>query len=307
MSYAMQKATRFAWRVGRNLLCVTPWGRNMLFPAQSLANRFGRGDADYALGVFMHHHRQLAAAGFPGATRILEVGPGRNLGTSLLMWALNFSRTGQPVTVFLWDVFPNMVVNADTLTEAAHTLLDSPALKDVTKALPDDRIDQTLGMIARGEIKPDIRYCVQPLPVLIASGEARDFALVYSQAAIEHIWHIDEFWRAIISLTKPGGWHSHRIDLADHGRRKTNYIEMLEWSPLGYWLTMRFIPGAINRWRASVHLDFLAQSGLNILSAKRETRDTLPIPRSRIDRGFRSLDDEDLRTTAVDLVAVKAA
>lgn len=306
MSYAMQKATRFAWRVWRNVLCVTPLGRNLLFPTQSLANRFGRGDADYALRVFIHHHRQLTAAGFPGATRILEVGPGRNLGTSLLMWALNYSRTGQSVTVFLWDVYPNMVVNADTLAEAARALLDSPALEEVTKALPDDGIEQTLGIIAQGEIKPDIRYCVQPLSALIESGVAKDIALLYSHAAIEHIWHIDAFWRSVISLTKLGGWHSHRIDLADHGRRDTNYIEMLEWSPLGYWLTMRFIPGAINRWRASMHLNFVTQSGLKIHSAQREKRDALPIPDTRISRNFRSLNDEDLRTTAVDLVAVKA-
>ena len=153
---------------------------------------------------------------------------------------------------------------------------------------------------------PDIRYRVKLLSELIAAGEANDVALAYSQAAIECIWHVADFWRAIIGRTKAGGWHSHRIDLSDHGRRETNYIEMLEWSPLGYWLTMRFIPGAINRWRASVHLDFLVESGLNILSTNRETRDALPIPRTRIDRRFRSLDELDLRTTAVDVVAVKA-
>ena len=76
-----------------------------------------------------------------------------------------------------------------------------------------------------------------------------------------------DFWRAIIGLTKAGGWHSHRIDLSDHGRRETNYIEMLEWSPISYYLTMRFIPGAINRWRASTHMTFLAEAGLKILSA----------------------------------------
>ena len=143
------------------------------------------------------------------------------------------------------------------------------------------------------------------MPELVASGEANDIALVYSQVAIEHIWDIAYFWRTIINLTRPGGWHSHHIDLADHGRRNTNYIEMLEWSPFVYWLTMRFVPGGINRWRASTHIDFLVQSGMNILSTKREARDTLPIPRTRIDRNFRSFDDLELRTTAVDLVAVK--
>jgi hypothetical protein len=66
---------------------------------------------------------------------------------------------------------------------------------------------------------------------------------------------------------------------------------------------MRFVPGAINRWRTSMHMNCLVQSGLNILST---TRDILPIPRTRIDRRFRSLDELDLRTTAVGLVAVKA-
>lgn len=306
VKYATQKAARFAWRAGRNLLCATPWGRNLLFPAHSLANRFGRGDADYALSVFMHHNNQLTTAGFQNATRILEVGPGRNLGTSMLMWALNNSRTGQPVTMFLWDVFPNMIVNKDSMAEVAHALLESPSLKEVTEALPEYRIDQCLGMIARGEIMPDIRYRVQPLSTLVASGEVKNIELVYSQAAIEHIWHIEAFWRAVISLTKPGGWHSHRIDLADHGRRNTNYIEMLEWSSVSYWLTMRFIPGAINRWRASAHLDYLTQSGMNIFSVKRVTQDTLPILRRRINQTYISLDDVDLRTTAIDLVAVKA-
>jgi hypothetical protein len=88
----------------------------------------------------------------------------------------------------------------------------------------------------------------------VAAGEANDVALVYSQAAIEHIWYVADLWRAIIGMTKPGSWHSHRTDLADHGCRESNYIEMLEWSPLGYWLTTRFVPGAINRWRASLYM-----------------------------------------------------
>ena len=306
MRYEMQKVTRFCWRAGRNLLCSAPWGRSLLFPAQSLASHFGRGDADYALGVFLHHHEQLTAAGFPGATRILEVGPGRNLGTSLLMWALNQSRTGKEVTVYLWDVFRNMVVDTDTLAEAARVLLESPKLQVVVKALPDNEIEPILARIAQGAIQPDIRYYVKTLPALMAAGNAKNLALVYSHAAIEHIWHIEEFWRAIIRLTRPGGWHSHRIDLADHGRRNTNYIEMLEWSSLGYWLTMRFVPGAINRWRASVHLDFLTGNGLRILSSKLETRDELPIPRARINKRFQFLSGLDLRTTAVDVVGIKA-
>ena len=307
MKPTLEKATRFLWRAARNLLCTTPYGRSFLFPPQSLANHFGRSDADYALSVFLHHYRQLSAAGFHAADRLLEVGPGRNVGTALLMWALNLGRVNQPVTMILWDIFPNMVVDADALKRAARALLDSPAFIDVQQMLPNDRIDQTLGAVAQGELLPDIRYRVEPLrSFLLGVSEADKFSLVYTQAAIEHIWNIADFWQAMIHLTQSGGWHSHRIDLADHGRRETNYIEMLEWSPLAYWLTMRFIPGAINRWRAGTHLEFVTSQGLQILSASRETREALPIPRSRLNPAFSALNELDLRTTALDLVSVKA-
>jgi hypothetical protein len=78
-----------------------------------LTIRFGSGDADYALRVFLRHYRQLSAIGFLTADKILEVGPGRNLGTSVLMWAMNHSQVAGPVTVILWDAFPNMVVDAN--------------------------------------------------------------------------------------------------------------------------------------------------------------------------------------------------
>ena len=78
---------------------------------------------------------------------------------------------------------------------------------------------------------------------------------------------------------------------------------MLEYSRLSYWLTMRFFPGAINRWRAGEHVSFLRQAGFEVLCAERETRDALPGPKSRLARQFRSMDDAELRTTAIDVVA----
>ena len=109
----------------------------------------------------------------------------------------------------------------------------------------------------------------------------------------------------MVRLTDESGWHSHRIDLADHGGRESNYIEMLEWSRCGYWLTMRFIPGAINRWRAGHHLSKLESLGMKIIDVRREMREHLPIPLSKVASEFRNLSEDELRTTAVDLVGVK--
>ncbi len=306
MKYLVEKAAHLGWRTSRNLMCLTPWGKGFLFPQQVMAARFGRQDAEYAISVFLHHYRQLSAAGFTFADRILEVGPGRNLGTALLMWSLNHGRSGTAVRVILWDVFPNVVVEPGTMREVARGLLESPTFQQVITELPNDELERRLDLVARGELAPDIRYKVLPLAELAASGDAQDVALVYSHAAIEHIWNIAEFWTQLMAFTKTAGWHSHRIDLADHGNRHTNYIEMLDWSPLEYWLAMRFVPGSVNRWRASQHLAFLEKMGMRPIAVRRETRPSLPSP-LRIHRTFRSLTEDDLRTTALDVVGIKAA
>lgn len=297
-------ASRFAWRLSRNLLCLTPLGRSWLFPPAALAARFGREDAGYAIKVFLHHYRQLHAAGFSSARRLLEIGPGRNQGTALLWWAYCQARTAEPVTVTLWDVYPNMLVNSQTLQTTATALLDHPDSAVIRQNSSAAGLFETLKAVAAGTLAPSFDYRIEPLTAL-ASQPGGGYDLVYSQAAIEHIWAVADFWRTVIGLTPPGGWHSHRIDLADHGRRDTHYIEMLEWSPLAYWLTMRFIPGAINRWRAGEHLDFIARQCLQVVSAERITRDALPVPRNHLHAAYQSLDELELRTIALDVVALK--
>jgi hypothetical protein len=302
------KPIRFLWRCFRNMLCFTPAGRHLLFPSAMLAARFGRGDAEYAWNVFSHHLTQLQAAGFHDACQVLEIGPGRNLGTALLWWAfLTPDNESKPVRIVCWDVFEN--AKPDTIgfwPELAQGLLEKlpETLENVSPIL---LIRQRLLEVAAGRSIPGIVYRVEPLAAFeTAMGSVgQTFDLVLSQAAIEHIWHIDEFWNAMGRLTAPDGWHSHRIDLADHGRRETNYIEMLEWSRLGYWLTMRFIPGAINRWRACHHLEKLSALDFKILIQKRSLADCLPIPLHRVSAAFRRLREIELRTTALDVVGIR--
>jgi hypothetical protein len=294
-------ATRFAWRLARNLLCVLPVSRGLLFPKDALSSSFGPMDFGYAWSVFLRHRDRLQAFGFTKANRVLEVGPGRNLGSALLWWASSAQEKerGGP-SVSLWDVYPNAeLARQDVWMLWAGGLLKTMPSQQALAAASVARLER----IARGECAPDIRYEVCSLNELRLRFKPRHFDLIYSQAALEHAWAIGETWAALASLTADSGWHSHRIDLADHGRRDTNYIEMLEWSALSYWLTMRFVPGATNRWRAGEHVAFLARTGFEVLCAERELRGALPVARSRLAREFREMDDAELRTTAVDIVA----
>lgn len=304
MNRVLTKYARFGWRASRNLVCALPGGLGLLFPREKLANRFGRGDAEYALQVFRHHVGQLRQAGFENASNILEVGPGRNLGTALLWWSSAVAGGSPDAGITLWDVHANATPTVDGFwrTWAQNLLLALDAKADgVATLAPLER--DVLNEVATGRLTPRIDYRVCSIKRLSEILAERSYDLIYSHAALEHVWDIAAFWTLAGRLTALGGWHSHRIDLADHGRRDGNYIEMLEWSPFAWWLTMRFAPGAINRWRTSDHENAIAAQGIRVLAERREMRAVLPVPRRDLARPFAQLGQAELRATAVDIVA----
>lgn len=309
MILPLKKLPHFLWRGTRNLLCLFPATRQALFPRERLAAQFGPGDADYAWRVFQAHAGRLMGAGFVSADRILEIGPGRSLGTALLWCAALTPKSARAVELTCWDVFKNASPERPGFwPDLARSLLQAePAAATGIAGIGDMR--DWLERVAAGSVQPQISYRVEPLPELerFMTGHSIGFDLLYSQAAIEHIWDMPAFWATAARLTGEGGWHSHRIDLADHGRRESNYVEMLEWSPWAYAATMCFVPGAINRWRAQQHIDRLKLMGFEIHMQDRETRAALPVPRERLAEPFRSMSDPELRTTAVEIVARRAA
>jgi hypothetical protein len=299
---------RFFWRAARNAACMVPMGRQIIYPSGKLAERFGPAEIAYGMSVFEGHWKRLKASGFQAAENILEVGPGRNLTTAILMWAASATASGsRNVRLTLWDVFANMAVTPQAIMETAAAILN--ATQADRKSL-DSYVDpELLHDLASGAEEADIRYCVAPMREFWGKADTEPdwgaYDLIYSQAAIEHIWFIKEFWAHACKATRAGGWHSHRIDLADHGRRETNYIEMLEYSELAYWLSQRFVPGATNRLRASEHVRAMIGGGLYILIDERHLRDKLPVPRGSLAYPFAVMDEEELRCTAIDVVGRK--
>lgn len=81
----MTAALRFAWRAARNLICA-PQGTSPLFPPETQAQSFGRGDADYAIWVNRNGAKQLPRVRFSGAVWVLVIGPGPNIGITM-MWS----------------------------------------------------------------------------------------------------------------------------------------------------------------------------------------------------------------------------
>lgn len=301
----LQKTYRFVWRSSRNILCSIPAGRKILYPNNKLAKRFGPEDVEYAWSVFLSHLSKLRCSGFEGAGRILEAGPGRNLGAALLWWAEMTARGLPNVRVVCWDVFPNAApVGPEYWRDLAKDIIARWPLSHKSISILHNQTKDVLTEVASTG-RPAIEYTVSSLQDLIHQSGTNSFDLVYSQAVLEHIWFIGEFWELISRLTVSEGWHSHRIDLADHGRRQINPVEMLQWSDWSYWMTQRFIPGSINRWRASDHISRIKQIGFKIKREEVEVFHSLTIPRKWLAPQFRAREDVDILSIGLDVVAIK--
>jgi hypothetical protein len=300
-----RKLRIFVWRAMRNAVSATSFGRRLLFPPQRLATSFGSDDADYAWSVYREGHKRLHSAGFQGASRVLEVGPGRNLGTALLWWAAVESHRppeSAPAQVVTWDIYANVTPSPGYFAKLAQQLL---ACRPTPCPLSDGALALLRDVAAAAHVAP-IHYLVCSRSELTRKSGVQAFDLIYSQAALEHVWDIACTWQLLADITLPDGWHYHTIDLADHGRRESDPYEMLEWSPIAYWLTGRFIPGAVNRWRASEHTSLVRRLGFIIVSLEGQ-RSSIPFGDvKRFNKRFRSMGDLDLATTMIRIVLRKA-
>ncbi len=178
----LPKPIRFVWRALRNVLAFLPVTRPFAFPAGALAESFGPGDASYAWKVFLQHQARLLTAGYKGANSIFEMGPGRNIATGLLWWAVE-TWHGGGLRVVLWDVFKNARVDSDTWRRCASQLLN--AMPDTCGGQGGQQLCAVLEQVAAGSVIPDIAYTVVPLAELDRVCGKQSFELVYSHAAID--------------------------------------------------------------------------------------------------------------------------
>jgi hypothetical protein len=187
---------RFFWRAARNAACIVPMGRQIIYPSGKLAERFGPAEVAYGISVFEGHWRRLKASGFQSAENILEVGPDRNLTTAILIWSASATATGsRNGRLTMWDVFANMAVTPQAIRETAGAILNASQADPESLARYID--PELLRELASGVVDADIRYCVAPMANFWGKSDPAPheaaYDLIYSQAAIEHIWFIKEF------------------------------------------------------------------------------------------------------------------
>jgi hypothetical protein len=126
--------------------------------------------------------------------------------------------------------------------------------------------------------------------------------MVFSQAVMEHVEQVDSTYAALYKWLRPGGFMSHTIDYKSHGYTS-------DWN--GHWAISEKLwkivkgnrPYLINRLPHSAHIEAMKKAGFQIDGEVK--RNSAPLPRHKLSDKFRTLSDDDLRTSGAFIQAMK--
>lgn len=226
---------------------------------------------DHVLGVVDRWQRNGLD---PRDRRILEIGPGPDLGTGFVLIA----RGATSYTAV--DRFP-LALNDDLSLYAA--------------------LGERLGVDVAAT-RERLRYVVGAIPM---RGElSADFDAFVSNAALEHLADIPETFAWMTSLGDPRAIHVHVVDAQTHMRlvRTRDPWNILRY-PARMYSLMTF-PGAPNRFLISDYLRAASQAGLSLSAVTEDPADADYVQRVRpfLARPFRVAADDDLSSLTFTLV-----
>lgn len=242
---------------------------------------FGPGDigrnVDYSLEVVDRWRQQRLD---PNGLRILELGPGHDLGTGFVLVALG----------------------AESYTAVDRFPLATGVDPEFYRALADRLnvgVEATMNRI---------RYIVGARSAI--SPPAEGFNAFVSNATLEHIADIPSAFSWMASVATPGALHVHVVDAQTHMRwvRSHDPWNILRYPPGLYRVALSF-PGSPNRMLASDYVAEASRASIRLSVVDGAQIDTEQLRRVRpyLARQFRSRDDDDLRRLTFTLVGEQAS
>jgi len=313
-------------RVVRGLLSYVP-----VIEKRIVKYTQGTDNPRYCYSCWLRHLVVAQEAGLPDDPHVVaELGPGDSLGIGMMALIAGASTYVGLDLVEYADTSRNLAVFDELvkLTRERAPLPDDREIPELKPYLDSYAFPQqvlTDARLARVLAEPRIqaiRRAVENVGEAVRTPDGEEIRvtyrapwfdphviqhgtidMVYSQAVLEHVDDLDTTYAALAAWLKPGGVASHQIGFVSHGITP-------EWD--GHWTISDPVwklirgrrPYLLNREPASTHVRMLAGSGLEIVKEKRVYKDP-EVTRARLATRFRSLSDEDLKTKAIFLQAVK--
>jgi SAM-dependent methyltransferase len=255
----------------------------------------------YPMGVFRKHAAILQTYRQQGITdaQVLEIGPGGNVGSSLLMLLAGAQR------VTCIDRMPWV---RGTQLDHLYTAIIAQAAQDPATYLVAPQFLEQARSDPKGLAESLLDRIVYRAPESINTTTLPDstFDFIFSNACFEHFADPGTAIAQIARLIRPGGVTSHQIDLRDH-RDFGRPLGHLRYSERMWWLANVRLPNGVrNRWRASEYYASFEQNGLELVQ-RSATQSTVVTEeqRQRFNKHFRDMTLEDLSVIDILVVAIK--
>jgi SAM-dependent methyltransferase len=239
-------------------------------------------DPAYAWRIFSFHltqYHRFSGHSLPGD--VLELGPGDSAFSGAFGAALGIRRT------CLVDVGSYLRWDADARKRAAAFL---------AKTQPGVTLPDGPGLAG---IRTE--YLTSGLESLRSLPDA-SMDLIWSQAVLEHLPRqaFPAFLVELRRIIRPGGVLSHRVDLKDHVGGGLNHLRF----PPSVWESTWFRTSGFytNRLRRRELLSAFSQAGFEVAMVREERWPQLPTPRLKLDKAFRTVPEEELLVSGLDIV-----
>jgi SAM-dependent methyltransferase len=318
--FRRSKLLRVGWFLAKNFmakhLSVTVGGRQSkgLQPTDA---------AEYAASSFeaILTHARLTRSDLRGL-RLLELGPGDNLGLALCFLAAGAS---QAVCLDRFEIQRDRDRERQIYECLLHRL----------SSVEREQINPIVQLGSELRVDPERLAVVAGLGIEEAA-EALDpgsFDLIVSVAVLEHVLDLDEAFAAMDDLLAPGGLLVHQIDFRDHGmftNAGKHPLTFLTISPR-LWSAMTKDYGGPNRHLVNFYRDKLEELGYESrlmvtdllgeatsfqhvcdvhaedVPVSSDARALIEEIRPQLNESFRQISDEDLAVAGAALVARKPA
>ncbi|MCX6237751.1 MAG: class I SAM-dependent methyltransferase [Bacteroidia bacterium] len=252
---------------------------------------FRHGEMDistYAIDVFDTHMLKAGQSGILKGKIILELGPGDSISTAILAAAYNAKAILVDAGSFVRrDVAPYRLL-AETLRKKGFSAPDLSTVKN---------IDEILAICKANYLTNGLQSLKQI--------DTKSIDIIFSQAVLEHVRQ-GEFLNTLqecYRILKPKGICSHRVDLRDHLGGALNNLRFSD----RVWESTFFVKSGFytNRIRYNQMLELFKKAGYKTEVTTFTRWETLPTPRHKMVREFRSLTDDDLLVSVFDVLLRK--
>ena len=209
-------------------------------------------DVEYANKIVRSYLEVFEKMGVsPVSKHVLELGPGKNFGSTLIFGCLGARVAVSDLYLTSWD-------------PEYHPAFYRRLLAALPENFPEADRAPLQQVVEQGGYPQDVLRTYGRKAENLSGIDSRSYDVVISNAVLEHVEDPRSAAREMMRVTRPGGFGIHQIDFRDH-RDFSKPLEYLLWSRAEFSRHFTFAHGSCgNRWRQSDFINVFSEAGFAI-------------------------------------------